>query len=130
MREILFRGKTKGGKWVEGYYVKVDHYINYSEIHVIIPTNTILYPRREFSDYVEVIPETVGQFTGLYDQNGVKIFEGDIVQNEYGFNRRVTWYKGRFTPFIAFPEYYCWDHESCKVIGNIHDDKYKIKEEG
>lgn len=143
MREILFRGKTEKGEWVYGaYYKQTNFYGDEENIDCIITTTDVL-SNDLWLDYEEVIPETVGQFTGLTDKNGKKIFEGDIVKCdvwlfekkgvvEFGrgtFDSGIYKYTGFYlregngeidhNPIYNFDE----EYENCLVvIGNIHDN--------
>lgn len=76
MRQIIFRGKRIDTKeWVSGHYYTNKYANKNDNIHHFISYGD------HWGNY-EVIPETVGQFTGLLDKNGNKIFEGDLLKIE------------------------------------------------
>ena len=117
MREILFRGKSKNSnKWVYGWYCgkTLNHDMSDTEeSSQIIDFKSLYWHTCE--------PETVGQFTGLTDKNGKKIFEGDILEwdlAEYGrgYRERANWSYGLFS--MRQSDWREW----CEVIGNIHDN--------
>lgn len=136
MREIIFRGKrTDNGEWVEGFYTL---YANNRGLHPCILTGTeqgCVIP-------AFVIPETVGQFTGLTDINGQRIFEGDIVKTHYAnsikadFVEQVVFYSGGFCAMYKLQDggMYSKLADGClpcgnvpymdraEVIGNIYDN--------
>lgn len=128
IRTIMFRGKRKyNGEWVEGFY--------YNDLwgynaHYIIYDGT---------DY-EVIPETVGQYTGLTDKNGKRIFEGDVVKAydetyDNGFAEvkgKVFFNCGSFdidVEDVGYIPLYSYGTENIEVIGNVHDNGDLLKGE-
>lgn len=135
MREILFRGKRlDNGEWVYGSFIQVEHEDG--------SFTTAIFQKKNAGGDAEVSPATVGQYTGLNDKNGKRIFEGDIVVFNRGRNlpnteclpelikyhqgdcayqrfplgRRVT--RGGAGRLIQ-PDMMV----ECEIIGNIHDNK-------
>jgi len=140
MREILFRGKrTDNGEWVKGFYVCIPdtHYIMTGKFDSL--TNGIIN-----SEAYKVDPSTVGQFTGLTDENGVKIFEGDIIKWKYLCNDHLVYqvvYEKGTAGFVTRRNFNNRDGIDCysdsvfvddgdmsKVIGNIHDNPELLKD--
>ena len=126
IREVIFRGKrTDNGEWIEGYAAM-------SGGTFIICDNGLTYGG--FIVY-EVIPETVGQYTGLTDKNGRRIFEGDIVERVSDGERAViSWLKYSACFGLSFDGLCCGfdDYDDnlpsdFEVIGNIHDNPEILK---
>lgn len=150
MREILFRGKRTGNeKWICGHLLEqnIPDCHSYIVMSIIAELDNRHIEIMDF-DINEVIPETVGQYTGLTDKNGVKIFEGDIVKctdtiNDFEFNAVVefgnpngeyNW--GYQLKFISGEDsnfdILCWvDMEETgayiEIIGNVHDNPELLK---
>lgn len=140
MREILFRGKrVDNGEWVIGYLVRGEYYLYETEMTTIFSTDTIFYPYTETSGYDRVITDTVGQFTGVYDKNGNKIFEGDIVKiagdsnnddwKNVNYIAQIVFLDGGFCAIDETIDNYSFRRYSLsrcefdlEVIGNIHDN--------
>ena len=146
MREIIFRGKrTDNGEWVYGSL-----FVGFKKSY-ICPKAIAMY---DFDDalclveFVEVDPSSVGQYTGLKDKHGNRIFEGDILRIakiadelggyyrpplDYTVNVVVKWDLCAWMwetlcddkRYITFPD--AWCHYECEIIGNIHDNPEMLK---
>ena len=131
MREILFRGKRlDSGEWIQGDIVQFP-------VHGVV---RIVEQKPSYKD-AEVDSDTVGQYTGLTDKNGRKIFEGDILQGFWygeGVRAKVVWIddaatfgilysfrkSGEKTAWLNSSWYKFTSESPCfpEIIGNIYDN--------
>lgn len=148
MREILFRGKrVDNGEWVYGDFIENQ---GSCYIYTASDTTTIPIPSNEQIISVicnKIIPETVGQYTGLTDKNGKKIFEGDYVINiidegskeetvcveyvgfydgSFGFFDHIVGDSSPYPNDCFTPFEYCV-LENIDFCGNIHDNPELLK---
>ena len=131
MREILFRGKQiDTGVWVEGFFCNENcdsvFSLMYEQANII---------KKGTGYWYSVIPNTVGQYTGLTDKNGKRIFEGDIVKGKdtllkgleiFGY---IDHQDGTFVIVGDLMRHYRWLDYEVEVIGNIHDNSELMKGE-
>lgn len=143
MREILFRAKRKNWSnlpkeewWVEGYSVKYQPCASKDEwIYGIVPTYaSALY-------IIEIDPETICQYTGKSDEDGNKIFEGDIVGFIDLYSTESGYSESSCLGEVVWSEEECCFHvtnrlsaeswevlDECKVVGNVFDNKELLDE--
>ena len=129
MRTIKFRGKSIDGKeWLYGDLVSSADKKRFA----------ILVNNKESYNECEVAPETIGQFSGLYDCDGKKIFEGDILKWSNGRMYVVKFWQGMFYASVeecnegilgGFPLHALTEYEDrkCKIAGNIYDNTELLK---
>ena len=112
MREILFRGKQRdNGEWFYGDLIHLNHCVSI----------------RSKDCARSVVPETVGQFTGLLDKNGNKIFEGDIVKHEGKiYEMKYLEKYARFAPTNKSTVFMVCAFNHLEVIGNIYDGGFEF----
>lgn len=145
MREIKFRAKRKNGEWVIGNYVNYYWFTAFESME----EEAIYLPKPENDNggywVQDILPDTIGQFTGLYDKNDKEIYEGDIVafdDTPYCVNGRkyqgiVAMYKGAwcvkhyeknfdvdfYSPLFADD----FANRKTIILGNIYDNPELLK---
>ena len=120
IREVIFRGKrTDNGEWI-------------TDSETYIRDGDGIWLSDENLNVVTVIPETVGQYTGLIDKNGMKIFEGDIltIENE-GVYAAIKYNESNAAFYVEDEDHEDYLGEAWEtdvvIIGNIHDNPELLK---
>ena len=137
MREILFRGKKDDDEWVYGSFC-MDALEQFNGLCGVDGFIRLYDKAKGKMQTYEVDRETVGQYTGLMDKNGKRIFEGDIVKTSDITHEGVIQIPGE--SFEIAMRKGCWvmvagedwdfletNHECIQVIGNIHDNQELLK---
>lgn len=133
MREIKVRGKrADNGEWVYG---DIAHHYENQRVFILCDQLAFTYTECGINRFVserfyEVIPETVCQFTGLYDKNGKEIYEGDIVKDaDTGKIFEIIYQGHMFLRYERKPMYmfYTLDGDCIEVIGNTYDNPEMVK---
>lgn len=139
MREILFRGKRlDNGEWIEG--IPINTHIGTFIVFEENPHFCDQYGYMEIDELAKVDPATVGQYTGLRDRNGKRIFEGDVLVSffcddvpNYGERSVVLWHKHAWcSQYRDYKPETLEEYEMSNyvdVIGNIYDNPELLEQE-
>lgn len=122
MREIIFRGKQNDGEWVYGYYLPY-HAVKDTNGKDVFAQIFVEPDEKHPKGWAIVTAETVGQYTGLKDKNGTKIFEGDILECQIWFECGCYPHSEISYREVTMPDIYMVniDH-NIEVVGNKFDN--------
>lgn len=128
-REILFRGKRiDNGEWMYGDLITDGKNSPNKNMAHILPSDAVSY---DFNECIHVSLKTIGQFTGLTDKNGTKIFEGDldsrgrVVMWNDNLNLHCLHQKNRDVYIVCYYPFSKNDALEIEITGNIHENKEK-----
>lgn len=133
MRDILFRGqRIDNGEWVYGYYAEFHNHPTVdmpNSCQIFVPDENAYFCGSAIGGLWHAVePNTVGQFTGVCDWNGTKIFEGDIVreaslERDYAVEFKDGCFRGAEIVKDAGCRYFVILNTTFIVVGNIHEQK-------